>query len=349
MSASQKALLLTSKQGRFAVGTVGVPKPGSGELLIRIQATALNPVDWKIQTNGIIVDTFPAVLGFDYSGTVEEVGEGVTGFTKGDRIFTQGLLERDRASFQQFTLANADVTAKIPPSVSFEQAATIPVGLATAAFGLFNQQVESGSAGLCPPWEDGGRGKYVGKPLVIFGGSTSVGQFAIQLGKLAGFSPIIATASPHNTTFLVSLGATHVLDRRLSSEAIREEVSKITPLPIETIFDGASLPDTQDAAYDLLAPGGCLVLVLFEKIDEAKKTKDKRVEKAWGQVNAPENRAVGAGLYKKLPALLEEGAIRPNRVEIVPNGLEGIINGLEKLKNNEVSGVKLVAHPQETA
>lgn len=266
--------------------------------------------------------------------------------------FTQGLLERDRASFQQFTLANADVTAKaclcltqlrsqaytcvdssqrvlrtsrnhprwyrncsfrfVQPASRVRQCWIVStLGRRWAWQVRWEASRHLRRLYFCRPIRCVSTGPvFMYQTVLIVSLSNISSCLAIQLGKLAGFSPIIATASPHNTTFLVSLGATHVLDRRLSSEAIREEVSKITPLPIETIFDGASLPDTQDAAYDLLAPGGCLVLVLFEKIDEAKKTKDKRVEKAWGQVNAPENRAVGAGLYKKLPALLEEGAIR---------------------------------------
>ena len=86
MPAQQKSLLLTAKQGPFAVGTTDVPKPGVGELLIKVQATALNPVDWKIQAYGLFIDVFPAILGSDGAGTVEEVGEGVTGFAKGDRV-----------------------------------------------------------------------------------------------------------------------------------------------------------------------------------------------------------------------------------------------------------------------
>lgn len=86
MPAQQKALVLTAKQGPFAVQIIDVPKPASGELLIKIQATALNPVDWKIQAYGIFIEKFPAVIGSDIAGTVEELGEGVTGFAKGDRV-----------------------------------------------------------------------------------------------------------------------------------------------------------------------------------------------------------------------------------------------------------------------
>lgn len=86
MPSEQKALLLESKQGPFAVGTVSKYVPGPGELLVKVEATALNPVDWKIQAYGIFIEEYPTILGTDAAGLVEEIGEGVTGFTKGDRV-----------------------------------------------------------------------------------------------------------------------------------------------------------------------------------------------------------------------------------------------------------------------
>jgi NADPH:quinone reductase-like Zn-dependent oxidoreductase len=82
----QKALLLTKKQGEFVIENIDIPTPGSGELLVKIYATALNPVDYKIKDYGIFVEEYPAVLGNDAAGIVEAVGEGVKAFVKGDRV-----------------------------------------------------------------------------------------------------------------------------------------------------------------------------------------------------------------------------------------------------------------------
>lgn len=82
----QKVLYLTKKNGPFEVHTAAVPKPGPGQILVKVQATGLNPVDWKIQLYGLFIEEFPSILGFDAAGTVEELGEGVTGFAKGDRV-----------------------------------------------------------------------------------------------------------------------------------------------------------------------------------------------------------------------------------------------------------------------
>lgn len=357
MSILQNALVLTARQGAFATSSISIPTPDRGQLLIKVQAAALNPVDWKVQANGIIVTDYPAILGTDIAGVVEELGDGVEGFRKGDRVLTQGYFHNTHAGFQQFTLANADVTAKIPSHLTFEQAATIPVGLGTAALGLYTQTVppgvDFGSARLIPPWDPLGRGRYVGKPFMVLGASSSVGQYVLQLARLSGFSPIIATASLHNATHLQSLGATHVLDRQLSAFDLRTEVAKITSKPFDVIFDAVSLPATQNAAYEILAYGGCLIVVLYPRININPSTqapgREKRVEKAFGQVNfPPENRAVGATLYRNLTALLEEGLIRPNRVETLPGGLAAAVAGLDRLRNGTVSGVKLVLRPQET-
>lgn len=82
----QEVLYLQSKNGPFAVASAPVPKPGPGEVLIKVQSTALNPVDWKIQAFGLFLEKFPAILGGDAAGVVEEVGEGVTNLKKGDRV-----------------------------------------------------------------------------------------------------------------------------------------------------------------------------------------------------------------------------------------------------------------------
>lgn len=86
MSASHKALILESKGTPFILGTRPTPKPGQGELLVRIVAAALNPVDRYMQDTGFLVPSYPIVCGGDAAGIVEEVGEGVQGFAKGDRV-----------------------------------------------------------------------------------------------------------------------------------------------------------------------------------------------------------------------------------------------------------------------
>ncbi|KAL7278933.1 hypothetical protein ACG7TL_006764 [Trametes sanguinea] len=348
---TQKALVLPEKQGQWRVVEVEVPTPGPKEVLIKVTATALNPVDWKIQTYGYFITDYPYVGGTDAAGVVEEVGPEVTNVAKGDRVLFQGWFTNRLATFQQYTIVPAEITAKIPDNITTDQAASVPLALATVVTGLYNHHPQGKTINWTAPWEEGGAGKFAGKAALILGGASSVGQYAIQMAKLSGFSPIIATASPHNEQLLLSLGATHVVDRSLSPAAIKLELPKLTGgNPIEFVYDAISYPETQALAYDALAPGGALLIVLDEAVpQELKKEGDnKTIVHVFGNVHTPENREVGVELYKRLTEWLEKGIVVPNKVEVLPNGLARIPEGLERLKNNKVSGHKLIARPHET-
>lgn len=87
MTLTHKALVLPEKFGQFVVADFPREAPGPGEILIKVQSAALNPVDWKIQKWDVLIDGYPAVLGSDIAGDVVEVGEGVTDFKKGDKVW----------------------------------------------------------------------------------------------------------------------------------------------------------------------------------------------------------------------------------------------------------------------
>ncbi|KII90648.1 hypothetical protein PLICRDRAFT_39221 [Plicaturopsis crispa FD-325 SS-3] len=348
MATQQKALWLKSKQGSFEVGDKDIPKPGPGEILVKIHATALNPVDWKIQASGRFYDKYPAVLGLDSAGTVEEVGEGVSIFKQGDRVIHEGNFNNDMATFQQYTLIPAEIASRLPENISFDEGASIPAALTTAAVGLYNDKEGALGLGLEYPWLPEGRHKYSNKPFFVLGGSSSVGQFAIQFARLSGFSPIITVASPVHTPFLVSLGASDVIDRSLPAADIVAAVARIAGGPVETVFDAIATPETQQLAHDVTTPTGSIVLTLPRSVAD-KEGSSLRVVSVFGSAFPATARKMGVSLYAHLPALLSEGLIKPNRVKVLPDGLRGIVPGLEWLKAGKVSGQKLVARPQETA
>ncbi|KAI0787304.1 GroES-like protein [Fomes fomentarius] len=351
---TQKALFLTAQHGDWVIRPTAIPTPGPKDVLVKVIATALNPVDWKIQQYGHpLVTEFPFISGTDAAGTVEAVGAEVTNFAKGDRIVFQGYLQNELATFQQYTLVPADLAAKIPENLSFDQAASVPLALASVVtvFWSHDEAAAGHTLDFPAPWEEGGLTEFVGKPIFITGGATSVGQYVIQLAKLVGFSPIITTASLHNVEYLKSLSATHVLDRSLSHDIILAELKKITNgKPLELAYEAVWTKELQEFVYDVVAPGGSVVLVGMDEIsDEKKRAEDgKKIATAWGNVHVPFHRKVGVELYSRLTEWLRTGVIVPNRVEVLPNGLAGIPEGLERLKNNKVSGRKLIAHPQET-
>jgi NADPH:quinone reductase-like Zn-dependent oxidoreductase len=91
--------------------------------------------------------------------------------------FHQGFFTNDKATFQEYTTVPAEIVAKIPENVTFDEAASIPLGLATAAVGFYDTTPGKGGAALTPPWEAAGAGKYKGQGTLILGGSSSVGQY----------------------------------------------------------------------------------------------------------------------------------------------------------------------------
>ncbi|KAJ7505089.1 chaperonin 10-like protein [Mycena galericulata] len=82
----QKALVIKEQNAPFTLENWPIPVPGPGQILIKVKATALNPVDWKQQKYGIFIKTWPVVVGVDMAGDVEQIGEGVQGFTKGEKV-----------------------------------------------------------------------------------------------------------------------------------------------------------------------------------------------------------------------------------------------------------------------
>ncbi|KAK7036608.1 hypothetical protein VNI00_011541 [Paramarasmius palmivorus] len=315
----QKALLLEKKQGPWVVGSREIETPKPGELLVKVQAAGLNPIDWKIQTYGIYVEDFPAILGMDVAGDVEEVGADVEGFEEGDRI---------------------------PSKYSYTQVASLPLGFATATIGLFAEFPRG--LGLNPTFDPSVQ--YKGSAALVIGGSSSVGRYVLQILKFSGFSTIIAYASSQHTETLLSLGATDIIDRnKVAISDLQSAVKNITTTPISVVYDAIASPDTQNAGYTVLADDGKMVLTAKPNVDNKLLVESKKLTNVFGSVYPEPNRPLGKIMYKNLTRWLEEGVFVPNPVEELPNGLAGIADGLERLKNNQVGSVKLVGKPQETA
>jgi len=346
----QQVLWVSEKGGPYQIGHKEVPRPGPGFVLVKVKSCALNPVDMFSQLTGIFIDEYPYIAGNDGSGTVEQVGEGVSELSVGDRVFFQAPFMHDRGTFQNYVLVDVPLLAKIPKNLTFDQAATIPLGFTTAAIGLYQEKRERGGAGLVAPWADGGRGKYAGQAIYISGGSSSVGQYALQLAKLSGFNPIITTASAHNEDHCRTAGATHVIDYHATPyTSIPAVVKEITKGPVGVIFDAISTEDSQRADLEILEPRGSLVLTLPPAIDISTEQEENRwVVLTYGAVRDHGHSEFGRVMYTALPGLLADGSIKPNKVELLKEGLKGIPDGLNRISGGKASGVKLVAHPGET-
>ncbi|KAJ3981941.1 GroES-like protein [Lentinula detonsa] len=312
--ATQQSLVLESKQGALIISQRPIPQPPNRR--------TSHKIDWKIQARGFLVESYPAVLGSDAAGDVEKVGEGVVGWEKGDKVFFQGFYRNERATFQQYTTIPADLVAKIPSKYTYSQAASIPVSLSCAIYGLYAPKPLG--LGLNPNIDSSV--KQTGQPALVLGGSTSVGLYAIQLLRYMEFNPIIAYASSKHFVYLKSLGATFIVDRVGRSS-----------------FSGNA--EAQEAGMSCLVEGGELITV--NSTTKSDSDDGKIMLAVFGTVHLPHTRAFGKVLYERLPQLIEQDVVVPARVEDLPNGLQGIVDGLQRLKRNEVSGVKLVGHPQE--
>ncbi|KAH8705819.1 putative alcohol dehydrogenase [Talaromyces proteolyticus] len=196
------------------------------KIVVKNGAVAINPIDWLIQSRGDIMFThlvYPFVLGSDVAGEVVEVGKNVTRFKVGDRVvgFTRGTDQKindpAEGGFQLYTVLRPNLVSHIPEKVTYESAAVIPLGLATAAAGLF----EDTELALDLPSEPAKPSN--GKTLIVWGGSTSVGVNAIQLGVAAGYE-VFTTGSPKNHGYLKSLGASQVFDYK--SPTVTADMSK---------------------------------------------------------------------------------------------------------------------------
>ncbi|WP_144766273.1 zinc-binding alcohol dehydrogenase family protein [Curtobacterium sp. 9128] len=210
------AAVLRAPRSALVVEDADVPSPAADEVVVRVGAVAVNPVDWIIQGTGSVTYrwlTTPAVLGSDVAGEVVAVGTEVTRFAVGDRVVglatgtDRGRDSRHEGAFQQYTALLERLTAPVPEGMSDERAAVLPLAVSTAACGLFQQR----HLGLRMPGADGVPDPAAGGVVVVWGGSTSVGANAVQLAHAAGYD-VVSTASPKNAAFVRSLGADVVVD-----------------------------------------------------------------------------------------------------------------------------------------
>lgn len=207
------AWLKTKNAGTLSIGPAPYTSPHVDEIVVKNAAIAVNPVDWIVPVKGDIMYgwlKYPCILGIDVAGEVVEVGKQVTRFKIGDRVlgFARGTDEKSNNSaetaFQEFTVLQSDLATPIPSTMSYESASVLPLGLGTAAAALFQKDYLGLQRPSLSP-------KPTGQTLIVWGGSTSVGCNAIQLGVAAGYE-VFTTASPKNFDLVTKLGASQVFD-----------------------------------------------------------------------------------------------------------------------------------------
>jgi NADPH:quinone reductase-like Zn-dependent oxidoreductase len=214
--------------GTLSVQEIPVPKPGVGEVLIKVRAAGVNPVDWKIAASRT-----GQVAGTDVAGVIDSLGEGVTGWKPGDPVLG---FARQSGSYAEYAVVPVNALARKPKSLTFEQAAGVPIAAETAYRSLH----EAGKL-------------QKGQTVLIHGAAGGVGSAAVQIAKAAG-ARVIGTASAGNLEFLKSLGADQVIDYR--AQKFEDAVKNV-----DLVLNTANM-ETNARSIGVIREGGVLVSIV---------------------------------------------------------------------------------------
>ncbi|KUM57316.1 hypothetical protein ACN42_g9873 [Penicillium freii] len=343
-----KAVIITQPKTEGLVTDRPIPKLRDDYLLVKTVSVGLNPTDWK----HVAFLSPPGVLiGCDYAGTVEAVGKDVKkNFNKGDRVcgFVHGAnaVQPEDGSFAEYIVVKGDVQWKIPEHMSFQEAATLGVGINSVGQGLYQ------SLKLALPTEP----IKDATPILIYGGSTATGTLAIQFAKLSGYK-VLTTCSPRNFDLVRSLGADDVYDYK--DVQAPAKIRQATDNNLKLVFDCISLESS--AAFcdnSISTDGGEYSALLSVKIDRA--NVNDRFTLAYTTIGEafsfgdipfpakPEDRAFAEKFIPIAETLLAQGKFKVHPPRVGENGLKGVIEGLKLLKEDKVSGEKLVYNVSET-
>lgn len=346
-----KAAVVPEPGAQHTIADRSLSSLAAGEVAVKITATAINPVDWKIRDYKVFIKDYPAVLGSDAAGEIAAVGPDVTGLGLGDRVFFQGIIGNyDSSTFQQYAKIPAALVAKTPKKITDDEASGIMLATVAALTGFYDKT----GHGLKAPWDEGGEQAGKGKAIVIIGGSSSVGQYAIQLAKISGFEKIITNSSAKHLDHLKSLGADVVLDRSKQNSP-EDFKAAVDGLPLAFVFDSISEKDTQILGAKVLAATktekGHVIVVQganAEASELAQSLEPKvSVKQVMGLGSSPSLRYLSEPLAKHLggeDGYIAQGRFVPNRALVVDGGLGNIEAALAKNKQG-VSGEKVIIRP----
>ena len=259
-------------------GKFPIPRPGPDEILVKVKAASVNPVDWKIREGlypAVKSDKLPYVLGRDVSGVVEACGPETTGHQKGDEIYA--MLGIDRGAYAEHVIVRVNEAAPKPTSIGHLAAAGVPLAGLTAWQGLFRYGELN-----------------AGQRVLIHGGSGGVGHFAIQFAKARG-AYVITTVSERHVEFVRKIGADDVVDYKMQrfEDIVRE---------VDLVFDLIG-GETRKRSWSVLKNGGMLVSTMMEPFDEKTRELGVRARHYTVEENGEELRQIGR--------LIDAGKVKP--------------------------------------
>jgi NADPH:quinone reductase-like Zn-dependent oxidoreductase len=261
------------------------PEPGEGEVLIRVHATSVNPIDWKVREGHMKEfwpHKFPLILGWDLSGVVEELGRGVCRFKIGDEVYSVPDPTRNGAYADYIVVRESELALK-PNSLDHIRAAAVPLAALTA-WQSFD------TAHLQP-----------GQRVLIHAGSGGVGHFAVQLAKWKG-AYVFATASTKNQDLLRKLGVDEPIDY---TQQRFEDIARKIDVVLDTLGG-----ETQERSWSVLKKGGVLVSLVQPPSEEKAKELGVRAAIIGAQPN-------GAQLAE-IAKIIDSGKLAPVIDRILP-------------------------------
>jgi NADPH:quinone reductase-like Zn-dependent oxidoreductase len=256
-----------------------MPVIAPGDVLVRVVATSVNPVDWKIREGYLqqmIPYQFPLTLGWDVSGVVEATGKDVTRFKAGDAVFSRPDIKRN-GTYAEYVAIREDELAHKPKTISHIEAASLPLA------GIAAWEAIIATAGIT-----------AGQRVLIHAASGGVGSIAVQLAKSRG-AYVIATTSERNIALVKSLGADEVVDYHAQKF---EQVAR----GMDAVFDTVG-GLVQETSWQVLKPGGILVSII--STPSAEKARTLGVRSAFLFIEP------SAAILAQLAQLVESGQLRP--------------------------------------
>ena len=263
-----------------------VPEIQDDEVLIKVHATSVNPVDWKTRegyVEELIPHDFPLILGWDVSGVIENMGSKVTNFRKGDSVYSHPDINRNGAYAEYIVVKSKEVALK-PKSIDHKQAASIPLVGLTAWQALFE------TVNIAD-----------GQRVLIHGAAGGVGSFAVQLAKTRG-AYVIGTASARNHEFLRELGADELVD--YTQVKFEEQVNDV-----DVVFDTVG-GETLDRSWKVLKSGGHLITTVGMPSEEKAKEHNVNCSSVFVQTNAEQ--------LEKIAELVDQGKIKTHLEKVFP-------------------------------
>lgn len=299
--------------GKMTLDTIPVPEPKKGQVLVKVELAAVNPIDWKLFSgglHGICPVSFPYVPGFDLSGTVAKLGEGVTDLAVGDEVVVDlGLCETcctetpcgPAGAFAEYALALAETVAK-RDGLSSKDVVGLPLAGLTSYQAIFTGAARDFSGAELGKLE-------AGQKLLVLGGAAATGAIAIQLAKSAG-AYVATTASPNKTPegiskidYMKQLGADEVINYKEADWA-----EALAGKDYDLIYDCVGTPEDWPKAAKVLKKGGNFVTIA--NFGEAKSTEDHSFKVFPIKSNSDD--------LKKLIALVKAGKLKVPVDSIVP-------------------------------